>query len=139
MKKTFFNLLLVAILSVMVIPTAFAGIPMSDKSDATVVTATENVIIEEANEIQKPAKKAKTAKKSKRSNAMAGKSQLVALLLCFFLGWIGVHRFYLGYTWQGIVQLLFGWNILGIWVLIDFIRIIIGSLTPKDGAYDSTL
>src|SRR5690349_17653260 len=35
-----------------------------------------------------------------------GKSQLTAALLCFFLGGIGIHRFYLGYTWQGIVQIL---------------------------------
>jgi hypothetical protein len=67
-----------------------------------------------------------------------GKSQLVALLLCFFLGGIGVHRFYLGYTWQGIVQILTLGG-LGIWTLIDFIRIITGDLKPKDGDYGTTL
>lgn len=34
------------------------------------------------------------------------KSQLIALLLVLFLGTLGVHRFYLGYTWQGIAQAL---------------------------------
>ena len=70
--------------------------------------------------------------------ASSGKSQVAALLLCFFLGGIGVHRFYLGYTWQGIVQILtFGG--LGIWTLIDFIRIITGDLQPKNGSYSKTL
>jgi TM2 domain-containing membrane protein YozV len=67
-----------------------------------------------------------------------GKSQLVALLLCAFLGGLGIHRFYLGYIWQGVVQLLTGGGC-GIWALIDFIRIITGSLQPKDGSYDKTL
>lgn len=72
------------------------------------------------------------------SIANSSKSQVTALLLCFFIGGIGVHRFYLGYTWQGIVQLLtFGG--LGIWTLIDFIRIITGDLQPKDGSYSKTL
>jgi len=67
-----------------------------------------------------------------------GKSQLIALLLCFFVGGIGIHRFYLGYTWQGIVQLL-TLGACGIWTLIDFIRIITGDLKPKDGEYEKTL
>lgn len=63
------------------------------------------------------------------------KSWVAALLLCFFLGGLGIHRFYLGYTWQGVVQLLTLGG-LGIWVLIDFIRIIIKDLQPKDGSYE---
>lgn len=63
-----------------------------------------------------------------------GKSWIATLLLCLFLGALGIHRFYLGYTWQGIVQLLTAGG-LGIWVLIDFIRIITRDLQPKDGHY----
>lgn len=63
------------------------------------------------------------------------KDQTLAAVLAFFLGAIGVHRFYLGYTWQGIVQILTLGG-LGIWALIDFIRICIGDLEPKDGSYD---
>ncbi|WP_408648914.1 TM2 domain-containing protein [Tumidithrix elongata] len=37
---------------------------------------------------------------------MQGKSKVTAILLCFFLGGFGIHRFYLGYTVIGIVQLL---------------------------------
>ncbi len=67
-----------------------------------------------------------------------GKSQLVALLLALFVGVLGIHRFYLGYTGIGIVQLLtFGG--LGIWALIDLILIITGDLKPKTGNYEKTL
>ena len=55
------------------------------------------------------------------------KSKLTAILLCFFLGSLGIHRFYLGYTLIGVIQLLtFGWLL--IWVIVDLIRLIIGSL-----------
>lgn len=64
-----------------------------------------------------------------------GSNQVIAAVLAFFLGGLGIHRFYLGYTWQGIVQLLTGGGFL-IWALIDFIRICMGKLEPKDGSYD---
>jgi hypothetical protein len=70
--------------------------------------------------------------------AGSGKSQIVALVLALLVGGLGIHRFYLGYIWQGVVQLLtFGG--LGIWALIDLIRIITGDLQPKDGSYSQTL
>ncbi len=78
------------------------------------------------------------AKMKKMLRGGGGKSQLVALLLVIFLGGLGIHRFYLGYTWQGIVQLLTFGGFFGIWVLIDLVRIIIGTLEPKNGPYDST-
>ena len=64
------------------------------------------------------------------------KSQTVAWVLALFLGGLGIHRFYLGYTWQGVVQLLTAGGC-GIWALIDFIRILTGSLQPKNGSYAS--
>jgi len=67
-----------------------------------------------------------------------GKSQLIALLLCFFFGGLGIHRFYLGYMTEGIIQLLTAGGC-GIWALIDLIRIITGDLKPKDGNYEKTL
>lgn len=70
--------------------------------------------------------------------AEGGKSQMTALLLCIFVGWLGIHRFYLGYIWQGVVQLLtFGG--LGVWAIIDLVRIITGDLQPKNGSYSKTL
>ncbi|WP_284651316.1 TM2 domain-containing protein [Flavobacterium terrisoli] len=70
--------------------------------------------------------------------AGAGKSQIIALVLCALVGGLGIHRFYLGYTWQGIVQLLTLGGC-GIWALIDLVRIITGDLGPKNGGYDKTL
>jgi len=64
-----------------------------------------------------------------------GRSQVVAIVLAFFLGVLGIHRFYLGYTWQGVVQLLTAGGF-GIWFLIDLVRIIIGDLKPKGGDYN---
>ncbi len=70
--------------------------------------------------------------------AAEGKSQVIALILVALIGGLGIHRFYLGYTWQGIVQLLTLGGC-GIWSLIDLIRIITGDLQPKDGSYAKTL
>jgi len=67
-----------------------------------------------------------------------GKSQIVALILAALIGGLGIHRFYLGYTWQGIVQLLTAGGC-GVWALIDLIRIITGDLQPKNGSYSKTL
>ncbi len=67
------------------------------------------------------------------------KSQLVALLLAIFVGFIGIHRFYLGYTGIGIIQLL-TLGACGIWSLIDLILIATGDLQPADGSsYDPTI
>ena len=60
------------------------------------------------------------------------RSQLGALLFCWFLGVLGIHRFYLGYTFIGIIQLL-TLGCLGIWTLIDFILLILGELPDSKG------
>ena len=61
-------------------------------------------------------------------------SRLAALLLCFFLGVFGVHRFYVGKIGTG-VAMIFTAGGLGIWVLIDFIMIIVGGFTDIDGKF----
>lgn len=61
------------------------------------------------------------------------KKRLVALLLCFFLGALGVHRFYVGKIGTGILQIVTIAGFFGIWVLIDFIMIIVGKFTDKQG------
>jgi hypothetical protein len=61
-----------------------------------------------------------------------GRDWLTALLLCFFLGVFGVHRFYTGHIGLGVVQLLTLGGC-GIWALIDFIMIIVGSFRDAEG------
>lgn len=63
---------------------------------------------------------------------MSEKKVLPVFLLCLFLGALGVHRFYVGKIGTGIAQLLTLGG-LGIWALIDFITIIVGSFTDNEG------
>ena len=62
------------------------------------------------------------------------KDWLMTLLLCFFVGCFGIHRFYVGKTGTGIVQLLTCGGC-GIWALIDFIMIALGNFTDADGNF----
>lgn len=85
------------------------------------------------------------------------RSKWVAAILAFFLGGFGIHRYYLGYKKQGIMQscsiagLIVGYicifegtfalaipcfiysAVMMIWALVDFVCILTGSLLPIDG------
>ncbi len=63
---------------------------------------------------------------------MSNKSKSTTFLLCYFLGGIGVHRFYLGKLITGILMLLTGGGFM-IWWLVDLYRIITGRLKDKQG------
>lgn len=62
----------------------------------------------------------------------SSKSRNTALLLCFFFGVVGAHRFYVGKTGSGIAQLctLGG---LGVWTLVDLITLCTGKFTDSNG------
>ena len=92
-----------------------------------------------------------------RRRRRSDKKKVVAALLCFFVGFLGVHRFYVGKVFTGILMLFLSYvcklffeqyNTLGtdenlqvllfyflpllIWVIIDFVRIITGSFGDKE-------
>lgn len=101
------------------------------------ISLTSSSYVPSAKELRKVDKLQRKLEKN-ASGGVESKSQLVALLLALVVGALGIHRFYLGYKWQGIVQLLTLGGF-GIWSLIDLVRIILGTLKPKGGEYDETL
>ena len=68
------------------------------------------------------------------NNALGPKGEgydwFITLLLCFFVGFLGVHRFYTGSMLLGVGQLLtFGGC--GLWTMVDFALILMN--TYRDG------
>ena len=53
------------------------------------------------------------------------RSRLAAALMAFFLGWLGVHRFYVGKIGTAILMVLTVGGF-GIWATIDLIMILTG-------------
>ncbi|WP_226346858.1 TM2 domain-containing protein [Agilicoccus flavus] len=68
-----------------------------------------------------------------RPGIFSDKSYLTAVLLSFFLGGIGIDRFYLGHTGLGVAKLFLNWATLGIWGLVDFILIVLRKVTDAQG------
>lgn len=60
------------------------------------------------------------------------KSFVAAILLCFFSGSFGIHRFYVGKIGTGILSLLTLGGF-GIWAIIDLVIIVVGKFKDKQG------
>ena len=62
------------------------------------------------------------------------RSRSIAALLAFFLGALGIHRFYVGKNGTAILQIIltFCYGIGAIWALIDLVMILCGSFKDKD-------
>ena len=63
---------------------------------------------------------------------VSDKGFVPAILLCFFLGMFGIHRFYVGKIGTGILMLITLGGF-GIWTLIDFIVLVTGNFKDKEG------
>ena len=75
-----------------------------------------------------------TIEKAQSNENVSPKSRTIAALLAFFLGGLGIHRFYVGKTGTGILQILltccFGLGC--IWALIDLVVILCGNFRDSD-------
>ncbi len=65
------------------------------------------------------------------------KDWLTTLLLCIFLGTLGVHRFFVGKNKTGVYMILVTFLTCGIggliWWIIDLVAIVNGTFTDNDG------
>jgi hypothetical protein len=59
-------------------------------------------------------------------------NRLTVLLLCLFLGWLGVHRFYVGRSGSGLLW-LFTFGFLGVGMIYDLVLIATGEFTDDQG------
>jgi TM2 domain-containing membrane protein YozV len=62
------------------------------------------------------------------------KDKTVAALLALFIGWAGIHKFYLGESGAGIIYLLFFWT--GIPAFIGFVECIL-LLTMSEKSFNA--
>jgi hypothetical protein len=67
-----------------------------------------------------------------RESSSSDRNKVVAALLAFFLGPLGVHRFYLGRIGTGVLMLVLSCTIIGLlvtgpWAIVDMIRYLVMS------------
>lgn len=115
-----------------------ASFPVNPTTSKTEITVNDNKTADQTISKNDAAKSQTSVDEMTSPAAGGGKSQLIALILVILVGGLGIHRFYLGYTTIGIIQLLTAGGC-GIWALIDLVRIITGDLKPKDGDYAEKL
>ena len=71
---------------------------------------------------------------------ISGKDGLVCLILLVFAGMLGIHKFYVGRTSEGVVMLILSLTLIGsiasfvLWI-IDLIQLVSGDFKDAEGKY----
>lgn len=74
----------------------------------------------------------------KEVNIMKTKS--TAIILCFFGGWLGIHKFYLGQNVAGILYLLFFWTCIpSLIAFVDFFILVFMPDTEFNTKYNQVI
>lgn len=94
--------------------------------------------------IENQKQKTEETAQKKEKDEVSPKSRTITLVLALIVGFLGIHRFYVGKTGTGVLQLLIsvifgsvtaglgiglGW----VWALIDIFVIVAGNFTDKQG------
>ena len=96
----------------------------SKKESGTQNTPAQNIIIN--------MNQAQTSEQTTKTIDYPPKSWLTALLLCIFLGFFGIHRFYVNKSGTGILWLFTG-GMFALGWFIDIVLILTGSFTDSMG------
>ncbi|MEH2044863.1 NINE protein [Nostoc sp.] len=68
------------------------------------------------------------------------KTKSTAIILCFFGGWLGIHKFYLGENVAGILYLLFFWTCIpSLIAFVEFFVLVLMSDTEFNTKYNHSI
>ncbi|MDZ8030283.1 MULTISPECIES: NINE protein [unclassified Nostoc] len=68
------------------------------------------------------------------------KTKSTAIILCFFGGWLGIHKFYLGENVAGILYLLFFWTCIpSLIAFVEFFVLVLMSDTEFNTKYNQVI
>lgn len=66
------------------------------------------------------------------------KDKTIAALLAFFLGWLGIHKFYLGENFAGVLYLIFSWTFIpSLIAIFDFLGLLMMSNQAFNAKYNA--
>jgi TM2 domain-containing membrane protein YozV len=68
------------------------------------------------------------------------KNRVVAIILTFFFGALGIHKFYLGHNFAGLMYLIFSWTFIpALLSIFDFFGLVLMSDQAFNAQYNNTV